>query len=211
MRKLFPGTRLLPLLLVAVGVAGCNQTWSSSSPPPAMPMPPAQQAMPPMFQEVDLIDMSHKIADSLVGELRKNHPSFSRQKPILVASFVDRANVDSTSELGLMIADHISSRLTQQGYAVVEPKLREDISIRVAEGEFVLSRDIDKLSAEYRAFAVVVGSYTRSRETLDFTTRMIQVRNKQVLASIDAKMPLGTSSRDLLVETGGPALKAVDR
>ncbi|MBF0153953.1 MAG: hypothetical protein HQL64_09470 [Magnetococcales bacterium] len=211
MSKLFPGVTLLPLLLAA-GLVGCNQTWMSSAPPPPPPMPMmAQQPMPPMFQEVDLIDMSHKIADSLVGELRKNHPSFSRQKPILVASFVDRANVDSTSELGLMIADHVSSRLTQQGYAVVEPKLREDLSIRVMEGEFVLSRDIDKLSAEYRAFAVVVGSYTRSRDTLDFTTRMVQVRNKQVLASIDAKMPLGTSSRDLLVETGGPSLKAVDR
>ncbi|MBF0136629.1 MAG: FlgO family outer membrane protein [Magnetococcus sp. DMHC-1] len=209
MRKMYPGVRLLPLL-IAASLAGCNQTWLSSAPPPPPPMPVAQP-MPPAFQEVDLIDMSHKIADSLVGELRKNHPSFHRQKPILVASFVDRANVDSTSELGLLVADHISSRLTQQGYAVVEPKLREDISIRVMEGEFVLSRDVDKLSNEYRAFAVVVGSYTRSRDTLDFTTRMIQVKNKQVLASIDAKMPLGTTSRDLLVETGGPALKVVDR
>ncbi|MBF0623849.1 MAG: hypothetical protein HQL82_03475 [Magnetococcales bacterium] len=187
------------------------------APMPGMPMDPMgmpmMPGMPPMVaeQEVDLIDVSHKVADALVGELRKNHPSFHRRKPLIVASFVDRNDLDSSSELGLLIADHVSSRITQQGYAVVEPKLRKEFAVRIRGGEFALSRDVEKLSAEFGAHAMVVGSYTRSRDMLDFTARIIQTSNQQVLASIDAKLPLGTTTRDLLVETGGPNLKVVDQ
>nr|CRH06323.1 conserved protein of unknown function [Candidatus Magnetococcus massalia] len=177
---------------------------------PPQPLP-VEMATPAKAPEVDLIGMSHQIADALVAELRKNHPSYHRSKPILVTSFVNRSNLDSTSELGLLIADHIASRITQQGFAVLEPKLRQDLAIRQQQGEFILSRDIDKLSAEYKAYAVVTGNYTRGRSTLDFTTRMIRVNNRQVLSSVDAKLPLSPSTEDLLLETGGPSLTVVDR
>lgn len=153
--------------------------------------------------EVDLIRMSHAVADALVSELRKNHPSFHQRKPILVTTFVNRANLDSSSELGVLIADHVASRLTQQGYRVVEPRLRKDMAIRMGQGEFILSREIDKLSADNKAYAVVVGNYTETKSVLDFTSRMIQIKDRQVLASVDAKIPMGTDVRDLLLATGG--------
>nr|CAX83748.1 conserved uncharacterized protein [uncultured bacterium] len=206
------GAPAAPMAMPAQGMP-----MGAGAPMPGMPVDamgmPMMPGMQPMLaeQEVDLIDVSHKVADALVGELRKNHPSFHRRKPIIVASFVDRNDLDSSSELGLLIADHISSRLTQQGYAVVEPKLRKEFAMKIRGGEFALSRDVEKLSAEFGAHAMVVGSYTRSREQLDFTARIIQTSNQQVLASIDAKLPLGTTTRDLLVETGGPNLKVVDQ
>ncbi|MBF0453791.1 MAG: hypothetical protein HQL72_03110 [Magnetococcales bacterium] len=153
--------------------------------------------------DVDLIRMSHAVTDALVAELRKNHPSFHQRKPILVTSFVNRNNLDSSSELGVLISDHVGSRFTQQGYRIVEPRLRKDLAIRKEQGEFILSRDINKLSADNRAYAVVVGNYTETKSVLDFTARLIQIKDRQVLASVDAKIPLGMDVRDLLLSSGG--------
>ncbi|MBF0294081.1 MAG: hypothetical protein HQL96_02745 [Magnetococcales bacterium] len=160
--------------------------------------------------EVDLIRMSHALTDALVAELRKNHPSFHQRKPILVTSFVDRSQLDSTSELGNLLSDHVASRFTQQGFTVVEPKLRKSLAIRQNQGEFILSRDIEKISQDNKAYAVVTGTYTETRETLDFTSRIIALNSRQVLASVDAKVPMGPNTRNLLLNlNNGTDMKVV--
>ncbi|MBF0309340.1 MAG: hypothetical protein HQL56_07430 [Magnetococcales bacterium] len=209
MRKNAPG--LLPLLVVlGTTMAGCTALFPPPPPPPP-PIQPAQQAPNPVMHEVDLIHMSHSVADALVAELRKNHPAFSRRKPILVTTFVPLSDLETSSELGMMIADQLSTRMTQQGFAVVEAKLRQELAIRPKQGEFILSRDVEKLAEAYKAFAVVVGNYTRARGLLYLTSRIIQVDNRQILASISAKVPIGATARDLLIETGeGSSLSVVD-
>ncbi|MBF0159932.1 MAG: hypothetical protein HQL58_10470 [Magnetococcales bacterium] len=165
-------------------------------------------------QDVDLVDMSHKMADALAVELIKRYPGFLQQNnPVLVASFVTRGDLDSSSELGLLIADHVASRLTQQGFTVLEPKLTREVALRVQQGDFVLSRDADKLPKEYKIYAVVTGTYTQGYGMVDFTTRMIRVQNQQVLASVDARLPIGLVTHDLLrdVGGGGKVMPVVDR
>lgn len=209
MKKFCPPP-LLACLVLAGCLGGCVGAPPPLPPPPAIPVgagpisPMMNEGLPPKIDaEIDLIRMSHAVTDALVAELKKNHPSFHRRKPILVASFVDRNSLDSSSELGLLISDHVSSRFTQQGFRVVEPKLRENLAIRKDKGDFILSRDVDKLAQENKAYAVVVGTYTETRDLLDFTAKLIQIIDRQVLASVDAKIPLGTTTRDLLLNTGG--------
>ena len=209
--KKFDSSIPMACLVLAVCLGGCVLE-PLHPPPPAIAVPvdpvpvgPAvSEMLPPKIDaEIDLIRMSHAVTDALVAELRKNHPSFHRRKPILVASFVDRVVMDSSSELGLLIADHVSSRFTQQGFRIIEPKLRENLAIRKDREDFILSRDVEKLAQENKAYAVVVGTYTETRDLLDFTAKLIQIIDRQVLASVDAKIPLGTSTRDLLLNTGG--------
>ncbi|MBF0173885.1 MAG: hypothetical protein HQL83_10630 [Magnetococcales bacterium] len=206
MKKLLPPTSMACLFLAA-SLGGCMVPPPPPPPVPVLPMggtPVLNELLPPKIDaEIDLIRMSHAVTDALVAELRKNHPSFHRRKPILVASFVDRNTLDTSSELGLLISDHVSSRFTQQGFRVVEPKLRENLAIRKDKGDFILSRDVEKLAQENKAYAVVVGTYTETRDLLDFTAKLIQIVDRQVLASVDAKIPLGTTTRDLLLNTGG--------
>ncbi|MBF0380177.1 MAG: hypothetical protein HQL69_04115 [Magnetococcales bacterium] len=203
-------SRGLTAMILAVALAGCSSSsplgklmpFSKPEAPkaaaPVLPNAPAKISM-----DVDLIRMSHAVADALVAELRKNHPSFHQRKPILVTTFVSRSDLDSSSELGVLISDHVGSRFTQQGYRVVEPRLRNNMAIRKGMGEFILSRDIAKLSPDNKAYAVVVGNYTETKSILDFTARMIQIKDRQVLASVDAKIPLGIDIRDLLMAQGG--------
>ena len=203
----------LATILLATTLSGCANSplkkllsIEPSTPANAKTMTPIPRQI---NVDVDLIRMSHSVADALVAELRKNHPSFHQRKPILVTSFVNRNDLDSSSELGVLVSDHVGSRFTQQGYRVVEPRLRSDLAIRKGQGEFILSRDINKLSADNKAYAVVVGSYTETKSILDFTARLVQIKDRQVLASVDAKIPLGVDVRDLLLSTGSGTSMAV--
>ncbi|WP_130470609.1 FlgO family outer membrane protein [Candidatus Magnetaquicoccus inordinatus] len=162
--------------------------------------------------EADLIRVGYMLADGLVAELRKNHPPLGYHHPLLVATFVNRSNMDLSSEMGMVMADHVSSRITQHGYTVLEPKLRKEFSIRKEHGEFMLSRDIDKLFQENRAYAAVVGSYTESRSLLDFTVKIVEIKTRHVLASADLRLPLGENARDLLMSLGGGTnMEVVDK
>jgi hypothetical protein len=192
----------LALLLAATGLAGCVPLSTGPDGTAANPFDgtaSTYQSVP--RSDVDMIEMSHKLADAMVAELMKNDPGYLRSRPILVTNFVQRSNIEGSSEWGLLLADHVSSRLSQHGFVVIEPKLRRDLAIREQEGEFILTRDLDRLPKEYRAYAVVTGTYTKTRQSVDFTTRLVQIQNQRVLASVDARMPIGGQTRELFDET----------
>lgn len=193
MVKRFTLLSLLLALTASVSLTGCMD--------PMYPGPAAVAGNSVDAGDVDLVSVSHQIADAMVAELRKNHPSFHKRRPILMTTFANLSRLDVSSELGLLMSDQVASRLTQQGFTIVETKMRDQLAIRQNQGEFIMSRDIDKLSQQYQAFAVVVGTYTRSRDTLFLTSRMVNVQDKTVLASVSAKIPMGRSARDLLIET----------
>ncbi|MEO5340512.1 MAG: FlgO family outer membrane protein [Magnetococcus sp. MYC-9] len=153
--------------------------------------------------EADLIRVSYMLADALTAEMHKSHPPLGRHQPLLVATFVNRSNLDVSSEMGMLMADHVSSRMTQHEYTILEPKMRKEFSIRKEHGEFMLSRDIDKLFLENKAYAAVVGSYTESKYFLDFTVKVVEIKTRHVLASVDLRLPLGEDARDLLLGLGG--------
>ncbi|MBF0098614.1 MAG: hypothetical protein HQM05_14900 [Magnetococcales bacterium] len=90
--------------------------------------------------------------------------------------------------------------------------MRKEFSIRKEQGELMLSRDIDKLFLENRAYAAVVGSYSESRSLLDFTVKIVEIKTRHVLASVDLRLPLGENARDLLMNLGsGTNMEVVDK
>ena len=198
----------LASVLMVAGLAGCTSPEQAT-----FPLAGAfKQASSPSGDGVDLVRVSYSITDALIAELRHGHPAFDQDLPVLVASFVNRSNLDATSELGLLISDHVASRMTQQGYTIIEPKLRQDLSIRKREGEFILSRDVDRIFQENGAYAVVVGSYTEAVNIVDFTAKIVEIKDRKVLASVDAKLPIEHSFRDLLMGTDrGTQLEVVAR
>lgn len=187
---------MLPLL---GGLSACIAPAMQPPPPPSKAQTHVQ-ALP--LEDVDLVGMSHAIGDALAAELRKNRPNFNKRKPVLATTFVNLGNLDSSSELGLILSDQVAARFTQHGYAMVETKMRSQIAIQPKKGEFILSRDIEKLSHAHKAYAVLVGTYSTGTGVVYLTTKLVQIKNNQVLASVNAKLPMGTTTRDLLIETG---------
>ncbi len=166
-------------------------------------LPTAQNAYPLVSQPVGeqrhlgLEEASYLAADSMVAQIKDK---FHVRQTILPASFVDDKNMEQSSAMGRMLAQQVSSRMTQAGYAVIEIKLRKNVRLVKGEGEgqFLLSRELEKIAEFHKASAVLVGSYVVTPSQLFVNTQLILVKGGIVLASQDYKIPLTRELRALL-------------
>ena len=143
----------------------------------------------------NLVQSSHAAVDALLGNVRG---VLDPAKPILTASFVSIDRLTESSSLGRMMAEQATTRLTRHGYTVIEMKLRDSIFIRDGMGEFMLSRELQHLSLQHDAQAVVVGTYAVGSNTIYVTARIVRASDGVILSSHDYQLPLGPNTRHLL-------------
>jgi len=153
------------------------------------------------IKDADLVTASYKATDALLKNSKE--VELYPNKPILVASFVDIDNVQNSSTFGRMIAEQISSRLAQRGYKIIEVKLRSS-SVFVKgtenpnEGEFLLSRELQDISLQHDAHAVIVGTYAKGPEVVYVTVKLIRTRDSTILGSYDYSLPVGKNTKKML-------------
>jgi len=154
--------------------------------------------------DVDLVEASYIAADSLIDEARQHGEEnlkmtqFDPYKTILVASFVNIDDVQTSSTFGRIIAEQIGSRVSQRGYKVVEMKLRGNVFVQEQTGELLLSREILEISLNHDADAVIVGTYAESKYVVYVTTKLIRASDAVILASHDYSVPVGPNTKNLL-------------
>ncbi|MBF0399176.1 MAG: hypothetical protein HQL90_00240 [Magnetococcales bacterium] len=148
-------------------------------------------------RSLGLEEASYLAADSMVAQIKDK---FHIRQTILPASFVEDKNLEQSSAMGRMLAQQVSSRFTQAGYSVIEIKLRKSVRLVKGEGEgqFLLSRELEKIAEFHNASAVLVGSYVATPSQLFVNSQLILVKGGIVLASQDYKIPLTRELRALL-------------
>lgn len=152
----------------------------------------------PTYEEAannQLIQTDYGAADKLLGTL--NSP-LDKGVPIVVATVVNIDNLTNSSRLGRLISEHIATRLSQQGYAVIELKIRGNIFILQKEGELLLSREVKDITRSHNAQAVVVGTYARAAGIVYITLKIVGVEDNVVKASHNYVLPLNANIRALL-------------
>jgi TolB-like protein len=170
------------LVAFSLGVLGCA---SSSDDVPVRPI----------IQDANLVDANYKAADSLLTRapwLRE------RRDPLLAATFVDINNLEMSSGLGRVIGEQLGSKFAQQGFTVVEIKMRNNIFVKEGLGEFALSRSIKEISQSHNAAAVIAGTYAVARQSVFVQARLIRATDNLILASYDYVLPLGPDAKALL-------------
>ncbi len=159
-----------------------------------------------VIYDKDLVSASYKVADVLLSNIRDtlmlgnvSRNGFYPARPILVASFVNIDNVQQSSTFGRMVSEQIGSRIAQHGYKVIEMKLRTDtVFIQTQNGEFLLSRELQLISQQYDAYAVVVGTYGMSKEVVYVTAKLVRVKDSVILSSHDYGLPIGPDTKRML-------------
>ena len=171
------------LVIMGLGITGCAELgWQ-------------RPVQPTSTQDVDLVSESYAAADSLFDQapyLRED------SQPLITASFVDVNDLKNSSSLGRIIAEQISSRFSQQGFTMIEMKLRNEVFIQERAGEFVLSRSVKDISQAHDAAAVVAGTYAVGRRSVYVSARLIRAADNLILAAVDYNLPLGPDTRALL-------------
>lgn len=160
------------VMVVAVFVAGCVDVRA------LLPREPAGDAV--------LLREAYRAADALHEQLRGTE---AQRQPMLVAAFVDGADVERVSDLGRLVAEQVASRLGQRGYAVREVQLRAHSLVLRPGGVLALSRRLDDVDPEAVGYAVLVGTSTQVGSRLFVSMRVVRAGDGVVLAAADMDLP----------------------
>lgn len=143
----------------------------------------------------NLVSQSYDAADHLLDQvpwLKAN------RQALLTGTIVNVNSVEDSSALGRIIAEQISSRFAQQGFSMIELKMRRNVYIKEQGGEFMLSRAVRNVSQTHNAAAVIAGTYAVARRNVYVSARLIRAADNLVIAAHDYILPMGPDTRALL-------------
>lgn len=142
------------------------------------------------------IRASYDAADQLLALAKQPLP---KDAPVIVATFVDIDKLTASSTLGRMLAEQVAARFTQQGYAVIELKLRGSVFMQEGKGELMLSREVKDLSLSHNVQAIIVGTYAAGADKLFLNLKIVRPLDNQVLSAHSLALNLDETTRTLLM------------
>jgi len=144
-----------------------------------------------------IIKTSYAATDVLADILKKRE--FDADGSIIAASLVNINNLKESCSLGRIVSEQMVGRLAQHGFKVIEMKLRQDsVFIKQNEGEFLLTRELQNISENHHAGAVLVGTYAVSKYVVFISVRIVQTSTNTVIASYDYQLPLDFITKSLI-------------
>lgn len=184
------------MVAVAYGLVGCRTGWYESEGGVTYVADGTRvRRMPP---DEDMVQTTRGAARLLVNSMRRGLPP---DEPILVSSFVNIDDLTQSSTFGRIVAEQIASNVAQQGFKIVEMKLRQEgVFIKERKGEFLLSRELQAISAAHEASAVLVGTYAVAQDLVYVTVRLVLVEDSSVIAAHDFSLPIGPNVHRMLME-----------
>ena len=147
---------------------------------------------------------NYKATDELLkryrgaGQQADNNYGSNGTAPFIVATLVNIDRLEQSSTLGRLISEQVASRLTQQGFDVVELKVRNNVFMKRNEGELLLTREIKEMATAHKTDAVIVGTYAEGGDMVYVTLKIVNPATSRVLAAQDYALPQDRQVRRLL-------------
>ncbi len=145
---------------------------------------------------IDLITSTNRAAANNL--IRMAGPEINPSNNIIAASFASIDDLTESSTFGRVASQQLTSQFTAAGYSVVEMLLRNSVYISERQGEFLLSRAINEISAEHNAHLVLVGTYAVGESNVFVTAKLIRTADSVIIASHDYVLPYTRDMRTLL-------------
>ncbi|MBF0139828.1 MAG: hypothetical protein HQL74_06060 [Magnetococcales bacterium] len=147
------------------------------------------------FEAPDLKVTVYQAADAMILRLRDR---FHKRSAILPASFVNEQNMDESTPLGRLLSRQMSARFTQEGFRMLEVKLRNNMLLEKGKGQFLLTDEVAKMRKTHEAFAVLAGSYSVAKNRVFCSAQLVRIRDGVVLAAEEFSMPFTPDIRRML-------------
>lgn len=126
-------------------------------------------------------------------------PKVGSGSGILLTTMVDMDNFDKSSAFGRASMQQVGSRLSQHGFKVLEPRLGSTLRFEKRQGEFMLTRESMRLLADnHNAHAVLVGTYSESRDKVFLSVRVVRFNDSAVLGAYEYYLPKNEDVEALL-------------
>ena len=124
----------------------------------------------------------------LADQLVRNNDRNRLANTVIITSFTNLNKLTETTSFGRLIAENLIHELQVRKWQVYEIRLSNNITIDDS-GEFILSRDINALKAQYKVGGIVTGTYSSVEGDIIVNARVIDMNNGMVISSAQAHFP----------------------
>jgi TolB-like protein len=170
-------TALLPLVLVGCAVSNKDFVHVDNRPQTASRTIEGIHYTAPDPNYADARELKLKVRE-LTEQLVADMQDCSLQgSVVLPTSFVNLDDFNETSAFGRLIGEQLFYELNQRGYPVREYRMSGNIQPREKAGEFALSRELGKISAQ----SVIVGTYAWANNAVFVNARLVHPGNGKVI------------------------------
>ncbi|WP_028579951.1 FlgO family outer membrane protein [Desulfogranum japonicum] len=188
MRKVtfFP-TCFVPVLLVIffACISGCSRLNGT-------------RLEPVLGGHVNLVALGDTIARKLIAQCLP--PLFPREheQPVLVTTPVDEKTLKQATDFGRSLQNSIIAGFVTRTYTAKELKLRGELVILDQQGEFMLTRELEKLAQKQKAQALVLATYTLTNRVLYLSVRLVDPNDRTIRAAYEDKLYLDDNTLRML-------------
>lgn len=111
---------------------------------------------------------------NIADQLLTHSTNINSNKKIILTTFVDLESFTTTNSLGRIVSESLYNELHSRVYEIIDFRGQDTVSVN-ADGEFHLTRDVNKLKDEITAVEkVLVGTYSRFEdESILINSRII--------------------------------------
>lgn len=141
----------------------------------------------------DIIKSSYDAADALIAQARDHLPPDCQ---LITATLVNINRLDESSPLGRLVTEQVMGRFAQNGYRMVEVKLRDQLYVKRNEGELILTREVRDIAKQHNATAIIAGTYAIGSDRVFVSMKLINLESNIVVAAFDYYL-----ARDALVRS----------
>ena len=134
-----------------------------------------------MLSNVITQDNLESTMASLATQMLQNR-KFDTTKPVLVTSFVRLDNLKKTTEFGRVISESMINEMSNRGFNVIEFRGQMYVSVN-AQGEYYITRNVDRMKQKIVNSYIVVGTYSRQYGKVMLNARVIDNDNGQIITS----------------------------
>ena len=122
------------------------------------------------------------LAQRIVIELVKQNDALRPDQPIVVATPVLVGNLSSTNALAQQLQQGLMTSLHSFMFNVVDLNLGDGLSV-TADGDFILTRDWQKLSTNLPVDHIVVSTMSPTTNGMAINTRIVTLSNNRVVSA----------------------------
>lgn len=154
--------------------------------------------------KVNLADSSYAAADMLAQQTRSR---MDQATPLKIAVLTDVTTPTETTAFGQQVSNQLGSRFVQLGYNVQSVPLTPDVvqTTPLAGGPVPIAPNTNAPQPVQmgmqpkigRGDAIITGTYTRMKDTLQVSLKVLQAPDQKIIAAYDYTLPMTRDLRDI--------------
>lgn len=153
------------------------------------------------------------IGENIARQLDMNHRQRLKGEQVIMTALVPLDSLNTTSDFGLVMSEALATQLFHRGVEVVETRKAKSVMVISAKGEFILSRQGEKIAKEQQASAIIAGTYSLTPQTVIVNVRLLGAVGNEVLSVAGIEIQRSPAINALLArrtESAAPELSAYE-